>query len=498
MTKKKEKPPAEKPAATPKAETPAENNASPAAPASPEATAPKAPEGAAPAAPTKPLFGEGDGQVKPVEAPAPAATAQQPAPLPEPVNPTPAPTALIVQEPPELATLRMLSDQATAVAGIEDALTQTYQMTALMGQVTQVLNTPAIKGMVLALKGSPLGFLTDERPEKPNSVLTWEETAAACSEALVRGIPLANNHFNIIAKRCYITKNGIGYMLDKLKASGELDDYTIIQEPPQIAKGGCTVKCKISWIFRGEPGAEEMTFSCRLHDGQGADVAQGKIERKAGNWLYQRLKHIRLPDGQVAEGAEDILTTATVSAPPPPPAVGQPALPVAAPVALPQAAPVIQPPMVPTAVQPAVPVPLYPAAPVAPGVPGVPQGVPAVAPPPQRVQVDIGEGDGGMPAGAAPPVAGVAPHGEPTAPPIQAYDKGVATIKQAVAEMGAPWVIYYFKTLDTHDGQKWIPANGTLNDLDEGQIKGIGENGAKFRGALTQTIARETAKQNLQ
>lgn len=127
-------------------------------------------------------------------------------------------------------------------------------------------------------------------------------------DAVLIGVEPYGNQFNIIANQTYITKEGYGYLLGKIKGL----KYSIKPELPRInvEKGSGAVEMKIKWSFNGETKEETVDFATKVNAYMGADAVIGKATRKARAWLFNQVSDIEITDGD-AEDAEFTIVTPT-------------------------------------------------------------------------------------------------------------------------------------------------------------------------------------------
>lgn len=143
---------------------------------------------------------------------------------------------------------------------------------------------------IMALQGNKLGFLSDKTYP--------EDVVKDCLiEAVLTGVQPCGNQFNVIAGKCYITKEGFGYML------GNIDGlkYKIIPELPRIQGQSAAVNMKIIWNIGGDENSETIDFAIKVNNYMGADAVIGKATRKARAWLFNNITGAEIGDGEVGE-----------------------------------------------------------------------------------------------------------------------------------------------------------------------------------------------------
>ena len=156
--------------------------------------------------------------------------------------------------------------------------------------------TSEIMDTIMQLQGSPLGFKTD----KDSAGGYPEKVVKECViEAIMRGVHLIGNEFNILAGRCYITKEGCGTLLDKIPGLR----YMITPGIPKIVSSGAEAPVKVEWrLNSGETQVRDLVFPIRVNQGMGADAINGKATRKARAWLISQITGFEIEDGEAEEG----------------------------------------------------------------------------------------------------------------------------------------------------------------------------------------------------
>lgn len=182
-------------------------------------------------------------------------------------------------------------------------------------QTLRELLTPEVMAPIVAMQGSPLGFLTDKDKDGGYGVDVVRDCAI---EAIGRGAACTGNRFNIISGRCYLTKNHFNEMLDQ--AIGP-ERWRMVHGLPKIQRGtvtrkergtgktiqfegvlGATVDTLVKWMDKsGEWQEETLTHAIKGDDWATADSYTGKADRKCGAWLLAKVTGERVPEGEVDE-----------------------------------------------------------------------------------------------------------------------------------------------------------------------------------------------------
>ena len=173
---------------------------------------------------------------------------------------------------------------------------QAFVIASAISRLKEML-TPEYMKPIMELQGQSKGFKTD----KDNAGGYSMEVVRKCLiDAVLTGIQPYGNHFNIIAGNYYVTKEGFGYLLDKLK---ELK-WEIIPQIPRIdtAKGSAAITMRIKWTSgSGDAQERDIDFAIKVNQYMGADAVVGKATRKARAWLYQTVSNKELPEGETEE-----------------------------------------------------------------------------------------------------------------------------------------------------------------------------------------------------
>lgn len=176
-------------------------------------------------------------------------------------------------------------------------------------EVRQALLKSAMLRILRALEGSPIGFRTDKRRYSDATLVD------ACTEAILRGLPLLGNHFNILVERFYCTKEGFGYLVSKLakfSMSFEVDKISTSHR-----EAGGHVKVKVSGIYarrtlNGETADKEKlttTYNVRMtkKNPVAEENAEGKARRKWLRDVYAILTGIELGEADPPTGASSAI-----------------------------------------------------------------------------------------------------------------------------------------------------------------------------------------------
>ena len=174
-----------------------------------------------------------------------------------------------------------------------------------IGQLKALL-TPKIMEPIMNLQNSPLGFMTDRKDGYP------VDTVRDCViDAVLSGVSLVGNEFNILVGRTYITKNGMKHKVRKVDGLSR----TLTPGIPKMSNDGkgAVVEMEIDWTFNGKENHKSINFAIRVNSGMGADAIIGKATRKADAWLYEAITGQTVDDGDVTDDGKVVETTAKES-----------------------------------------------------------------------------------------------------------------------------------------------------------------------------------------
>ena len=184
--------------------------------------------------------------------------------------------------------LDVLTRDSWSIISMEDAFSKALLTAEAIQRFKEALS-PAVMAPVMKLQNSPLGFRTD----KSYSEEVVKENLIC---ALINGLMPCGNHFNIIAGRMYITKEGFTFLLRKAGVPYSID-YSV---PKTLAQGnGAIVSATIHYTLNDKPEKKQMDIPVKLNAGMGVDAALGKADRKAKCWLYNHIMNTSLSDADV-------------------------------------------------------------------------------------------------------------------------------------------------------------------------------------------------------
>lgn len=136
--------------------------------------------------------------------------------------------------------------------------------------------TPEAMAAVKELAGTSLGFLTDRTPDKQYSIDVIRECVV---EAMIRGVGVVGNQFNIIAGRFYMARNG---WEAKLRKAGCTQIVPTVGKPEDTREGKPNERgfAKYTGVFGAQAtcikNGQRFAVSACLSDG-----VDGRIEASA-------------------------------------------------------------------------------------------------------------------------------------------------------------------------------------------------------------------------
>lgn len=153
----------------------------------------------------------------------------------------------------------------------------------------------ATMARVAALMNNSLGFKTD----KPLQPVYDVDTVRKCVvQALLMGLQIVGNEFNIIAGNTYCTREGFTRLLREYPG---LTDLSINPDVPEVVGNKAIVSVKATWKLNGVPAELSAKIPIRVNSGMGDDAILGKSYRKVMCRIYNRITGSELSDGEVGD-----------------------------------------------------------------------------------------------------------------------------------------------------------------------------------------------------
>jgi len=205
----------------------------------------------------------------------------------------------LIEIPPEMEAVGKVRESAMSLVKKSIAsgdkftrdLAIAYGLTALRKAFT-----PQVVGLIAGLGGTAIGWRHDK--ETRGETYSPDVIRDCAIEALLRGVSLTGNEFNILAGRCYITREGYEVLLSSYPGLTDLECFLGI---PEDARGwGNQEMVFITAMARCKVNGKPIVVECRKgpsFDGRIAvksykgefDQAKGKAKRRLMKLLYERI-----------------------------------------------------------------------------------------------------------------------------------------------------------------------------------------------------------------
>jgi len=195
-----------------------------------------------------------------------------------------------------------LGTTANKLQGFERAFT----LATATQQLKDLLTVEYMKP-ILELQGNKLGFRTDKDNEGGYKL---EVVKNCLIEAVLTGVQMVGNQFNIIASNCYITKEGFGYLLNNYQGL----TFEIIPKLPRVSSDNksAAIAMQINWQLNSNAKqTREIEFPIRINERMGLDAITGKATRKARAWLYNSISGLEISDGDIQDIKAEIIDMKT-------------------------------------------------------------------------------------------------------------------------------------------------------------------------------------------
>ena len=114
------------------------------------------------------------------------------------------------------------ADYCAAINQVADPFQRSVITAAAMKALEESLGDEVMESYIMPLADSPLGFRTDRDPktQKDKPPYSIAQVRACYIEATLKGLQSVGNQWNIIAGRCYVTKEGMSHSLQTIHARG--------------------------------------------------------------------------------------------------------------------------------------------------------------------------------------------------------------------------------------------------------------------------------------
>jgi hypothetical protein len=200
-------------------------------------------------------------------------------------------TGLVKWDRKTVEVLDKAAEMGLSAASIQSKFEKAFTIAEAVSQLRAQLSPEMVKP-IMSLQNTSLGFRTD-KPAGYDDI-----TVRDCViEATLRGLNPCGNEWNIIAGRCYITKEGFQNLLRQVPGLS----YAIIPGIPHIKENGAIIEMEIRYKYNGKESTEKLPVCVKVNTGMGADAIIGKATRKARAWLYSAITGQEIGDGDVQE-----------------------------------------------------------------------------------------------------------------------------------------------------------------------------------------------------
>lgn len=148
------------------------------------------------------------------------------------------------------------------------------------------------------LMNTSLGFRTDRPNSKYKEPYSVEEVRTCMVEALLIGLRLTDNQWNIISQRCYVTREGFSYLL---REHPGLTDLKIVPGVPSGDKTrGVTIAYHCTWRLNGVEQSLDAVIPVSGGDYATLDLLLGKGDRKIKARIWAKVTGSEVSaDGEV-------------------------------------------------------------------------------------------------------------------------------------------------------------------------------------------------------
>jgi len=204
------------------------------------------------------------------------------------------------------------SSRACAVFGSTQAgqgnVAVALQVAESIAELRELFDKPEVRQRIVALQDSSIGFRTDRDPkvmnkksQVPNEPYPWEVVRDFGIETSLRGLQLVGNHVNILAGRCYVTKEGFEYLVKRVPG---LTDWRPVIGIPKGGTGGAFVDCTATWKLNGVVDEAKATIPVKTDEYSSVEQTIGKATRKFLKRCYEQMSGMTTPEGDVGDAYE--------------------------------------------------------------------------------------------------------------------------------------------------------------------------------------------------
>ena len=191
------------------------------------------------------------------------------------------------------ALVKLLDRYGPSALATADDISRALLIAEGVKAVREVVKQAAAS--ILPLQGSSLGFRTDKDAQGgyPEAVVV-----ECATEALLRGLRLTGNEWNIIGGRCYVAQAGCARLVSGYPGLTDLEHAPGV---PVASNGGAIVEYTMRWRLDGVPMEMTRRIPVRVNANMGMDAILGKAKRKMLAAVYERLTGSVLSEGEPEE-----------------------------------------------------------------------------------------------------------------------------------------------------------------------------------------------------
>lgn len=193
---------------------------------------------------------------------------------------------------------------------LQDNACAAFQAVCVVAQLREALSEEVMKAVFMPLMNTAIGFRTDKDPSRPVKQKDGSYKAPepygidvvrnSLIEAISMGLMPTGNQFNIIAGRCYPTKEGYTALLKKMGCKYVIQ---VGQDQQRPDAPFAEIACKINYDYDGDKGGYSIIAVVKKDGYSSADQLRGKAERRAKKSLYEYLTGCDFGDADEDSGA---------------------------------------------------------------------------------------------------------------------------------------------------------------------------------------------------
>ncbi len=203
-----------------------------------------------------------------------------------------------------LENLERAANQGAELANtVVHTLTASLKLARVAKELSEFLNPEVMTEVFMPLRNKSFGW----REDKQYSIDVYHEVWV---DMLLKGALPTGDEVLVIGGRGYLQK---AYFARRVRMLDGLKDLTLMPGKVESKVGGALVEMTAKWNYKDKPMSIERigtsALMCRLNNGQGADAALGKAERKILAQIFKQLTGSEISD---AEPEGETILSATV------------------------------------------------------------------------------------------------------------------------------------------------------------------------------------------